>query len=480
MSNMVVKALVSGEIIIKDLPENVIAELKQNLSFLNPNFVNAQRFNKSGCVSSAIPQIIQCAKIDKFGYTHVPRGTIRIVKSILDKHNISISIIDGRSTGKPINCTAVFGLRPYQKTAQFAAIKRVQGCILLPCGGGKTVIGVSIIGKLKRTTLVVVHTKDLRDQWIAQLIDKRKTGMNPEDVGQIGDGIIDIKPVTVAIVDSLWSIIKDKELRDLLKKFGICIVDECHHVPSNTFQKILPHLPAKVRIGLTATPEREDGQTKLMYWTIGEELFSYGTDELVKEGYLIKATIIPIETDFQYAGSVGAKASEYVHELADTLIRNKQRNTIITNIAIKEARNGESVLILSNRRDHCRILNEIISVHKDIRCFALTGKVAKKIRQKVLEEVRSGKINILIATSLADEGLDAPILSRLILALPSKAKGRTTQRIGRIMRPGIDKKAIAYDIVDIKIPTLIARWMQRKRIFRSMNLNIETSRRLVI
>ena len=304
--------------------------------------------------------------------------------------------------------------------------------------------------------------------------------MDQNDIGQIGDGIMDIKPVTVAIVDSLLSVVNNKELRILLKKFSICIVDESHHCPSNTFQMVLPHIPAKWRIGLTATPEREDGLTNLMYWTIGEELFSYGTDELVKEGYLIKATIIPIETNFQYAGSVGVKTSEYVHELADTLIKNKQRNSIITNIAIKEAKNGESILILSNRREHCRILNDILKQHKDIQSFALTGNVKKLIRQKVLQDVRSGKIKILIATSLADEGLDAKILSRLILALPSKAKGRTMQRVGRIMRPGINKKAICYDIIDSKVPTLVARWMQRRRTFRSMNLIIEPSRRINI
>ena len=480
MSNTIIKALVSGEIIIKDLPEHVIAELKSILSFDNPNYVNAKRYSKNGYISNNIPEIIQCARIDKFGYVHVPRGTIKILKSVLDKNNISLSIIDGRSVGKPINCTAVFGLRPYQRTAQIVAIKRVQGCILLPCGGGKTVIGVSVIGKLKRTTLIIVHTKDLRDQWIAQLTDKDKIGMNPNDVGQIGDGIIDIKPVTVAIVDSLFTVINDKELRKLIKRFGICIVDEVHHVVSNTFQKILPHVPAKWRIGLTATPEREDGTTKLMYWTIGDELFSYETDQLVKEGYLIKATVVPIETNFQYAGKVDCKATEYVHQMTETLIKDEQRNKLITTIAIKEAINGESVLVLSNRVEHCKILNDIISKNRNIKSFAMTGQVNKLLRQKVLQEMREEKINILIATSLADEGLDILALSRLILALPSKAKGRTMQRIGRIMRPKKGKVAICYDIIDSKVPTLIVRWMKRKRIFRSMNIVIEPSRRIIV
>jgi superfamily II DNA or RNA helicase len=473
-----VKTLVSGEIIIKDLPEKVVNIIRQVLSYDNPNYANAKRFSKNGYVGKNIPEIIQCAKLDKFGYLHVPRGTIQIIKPILEQNNISMDIIDGRSLGKPIKCNAILGLRQYQKIAQYNGIKKVQGVILLPCGGGKTVIGVSIVGKLKRTTLVVVHTKDLRDQWIESLINK--IGIDPNDIGQIGDGITDIKPVTVAIVDSLLSVIKDKKLRLELKKFGICIVDEAHHVPSNTFQSVLPYLPAKWRIGLTATPEREDGQTKLMYWTMGNEIFSYEMDQLVREGYLIRATIIPIETNFEYSPEIGSTSSEYIHQLSEALINDESRNGIIVGLAIREAIRGESILILSNRRDHCKLLNQLISRDRRVSSFALTGQVRKKIRQKVLTDFRAGKINCLIATSLADEGLDVPQLSRLILALPGKAKGRTVQRVGRVMRPGKDKTSIVYDIVDVKIPTLLTRFMSRKRIYRSINAIITQNKKILI
>lgn len=476
---MNVKALVSGEIIIKDLPEKVICTIRELLSYDNPNYANAKRFSKNGYVGKNIPQIIQCAKLDKFRYLHIPRGTIQTIKPILEQNGINLDIIDGRSVGKPIKCNAILGLRPYQKIAQFNGVKKVQGVILLPCGGGKTVIGVSIIGKLKRSTLVVVHTKDLRDQWIESLINK--IGVDPNDIGQIGDGITDIKPVTVAIVDSLLSVIKsDKKLKLELKKFGICIVDEAHHVPSNTFQSVLPYLPAKWRIGLTATPEREDGQTKLMYWTMGSEIFSYELDQLVQEGYLIRATIVPIETNFEYSPEIGSTSSEYIHQLSNALIHDESRNGIIVGLAIREALRGESVLILSNRRDHCKLLNQLISRDRRISSFALTGQVAKKTRQKVLADFRAGKIHCLIATSLADEGLDVPQLSRLILALPGKAKGRTTQRVGRVMRPGKDKTSIVYDIVDAKIPTLLTRFMQRKRIYRSINTVITPNKKVVM
>jgi len=468
---MKVKALVSGEIIIKGLPDPVFHELREKLSFTNPYYVAAKRFAKNKDNIDHIPKTIYCVKPDRLGYAHAPRGAVNIIREILDSHNIEVEIVDGRTTGKPITCKAALGLREYQRNAQTAAIKRVQGIIVLPCGGGKTYIGVSIIGKIKRTALIVVHTKDLRDQWLDSL---KKIGIN---AGQIGDGIIDIQDVTVAIVDSIETVLKKKENVKLFTRFGIVIVDESHHVPANTFQKILPHLPAKWRYGLTATPDREDGLTNLMYWSLGTQLFNYPTDKLIEDGFLINASVIPIETDFRFNQMFGdsANSTEYIHKMTVALIKDDWRNDLIVSLAEKEAKKGESVLLLSNRVEHCYYLAEEIS-KRGVSCVALTGKTKKQLRKPILEKFRVGKIQCLTATSLADEGLDVPKLSRLILALPSKAKGRTTQRAGRVMRPG-KNSAVIYDIVDSKVPTLLARWLQRKRIFRGIGLDIKELRK---
>ena len=470
---MQVKALVSGEIIIKGLPEPVFHELREALSFVNPYYVAAKRFSTSGNVDH-IPKRIYCVKPDRLGYAHAPRGAVNIIRNILDEHNISIQIIDGRTTGKPIKCKAALGLREYQRSAQQSAIKRVQGVIVLPCGGGKTFIGVSIIGKMKRTALVVVHTKDLRDQWLESL---KKIGIK---AGQIGDGIVDIQDVTVAIVDSIENVLKNKNNIKLFTRFGIVIVDESHHVPANTFQKILPHLPAKWRFGLTATPDREDGLTNLMYWSLGTQLFNYPTDKLIEDGFLMHASVVPIETDFTFSQLFGDSASstEYVHKMTSALITDEWRNNIIVELAKREANKGESVLVLSNRVEHCDFLAEEIS-NRGINCTSLTGRTKKKFRKPILDNFREGKIQCITATSLADEGLDVPNLSRLVLALPSKAKGRTTQRAGRVMRPG-KNSAIIYDIIDVRVPTLLARWMQRKRIFSSIGLDIREPRKFII
>ena len=141
------------------------------------------------------------------------------------------------------------------------------------------------------------------------------------------------------------------------------------------------------------------------------------------------------------------------------------RNRLIVEAVTREARAGHVCLVLSGRIDHCERLAEGIAAG-GVSAAALTGEVKRERRKVLLDEARAGKLSVLVATSLADEGLDLPRLSRVFLAYPGRARGRTVQRLGRLMRPHVDKQdAALFDFVDRKVPILRRHHLERRKLY---------------
>jgi superfamily II DNA or RNA helicase len=276
--------------------------------------------------------------------------------------------------------------------------------------------------------------------------------------GLYGGGRKDVQHVTIATVQTLRRM-KAEAFDDLVNRFGCVIVDEAHHIPASTFQDVLASVPALYRFGLTATPVREDGLTPLLRMTLGEKLFEIDYARLIDLGHLMEPTIEQVETRFTFPyGS----ADDY-GAMVEHLVYDDVRNAQIAAIASEEAHAGETVLVLSDRVDHCQRLADMTGG------VALTGEMKPSERDDVLTRFKLGEIKIVCATSLADEGLDVPRLSRLILAYPGKAAGRTIQRLGRVMRKGYGKsKPKVYDFVDVNQPVLRSQSLKRARIYRSL------------
>lgn len=154
--------------------------------------------------------------------------------------------------------------------------------------------------------------------------------------------------------------------------------------------------------------------------------------------------------------------------MLDALVGDANRNQLVVDTVVAEARAGHTCLVLSGRKDHCQVLAEALNA-TGVRAAALTSKVRKSERARLLDEARAGTLPVLVATSLADEGLDLPRLSRVFLAFPAKAKGRTLQRLGRVMRPHPDKReAVVVDFIDKNISVLRRHAAARKRTYQTM------------
>jgi hypothetical protein len=318
---------------------------------------------------------------------------------------------------------------------------------------------------LSVSTLVLVHTVDLLDQWVEGI--RELLGV---EAGVVAEGKADWKPITVAIIDTLMLRLAEDQVT--VDQFGFVIVDEAHHAPSRTYQELFPRVPARYRLGLTATPEREDRMTKLMDWSFGPRLLEMRAGDLIEAGHLMRPSLEVVETKFWFDMNRYSMTTRNA-KLTDAIVSDQARNQLICDIAKADYDAGETVVILTNHRAHCKKLGELLKekgVEAHVVIAGGSSKKAKKARQDTIQGMRDGQVRCIIATSLFDEGINIDRLSRLILALPQKAKGSTEQKVGRLMRLFEGKEPKLYDLVDSHVATLVRRWKERKRVYASLGI----------
>lgn len=459
---MTVHVVVSGELVLHGLPVSTTSRLVDMFQLPNPKYASLARYGRD---TRGVPRVLDNAIEMPDGSIHVPRGAWPIVKEQLQKDKLAFAIDDRRTTGARMQVpTFSVTLRDYQVEGINAFQRAKQGMIVLACGGGKTMLGAAIAHGARLSTLVLVHTTDLAAQWVDTF---RRLGFAPGDVSVLGGGEREtpFAPITVGLVRSVLNRLEEEPVWGA--GFGLVIHDEMHHCPCAMAQEALRQLPAKYRLGLTATPYREDGLTDMMGWSFGSILLQKTLPELVAAGYLQPATLELVETNFEWAWD-GPKNYEMA-ALDKALATHPARNALIAARVDDEAAFGETVLVLVRTLEHAALLVEGIEA-LGTKAVALHGKRNKKDRAGIVAGLRDGTIRVAVATSLADEGLDLPRLGSIHLASPQRAKGATTQRLGRLMRLWEGKKPRLHDYIDSKVPTLRNRANQRKKVYKESGL----------
>lgn len=436
---------VSNVLTVEDVPPEIRAAIRADLTRPNPEYVNrTERGFKAWGISETISLV---------DWPDLPRGYMTPLLERLDKAGIKPEIHDNRVKLPSLDIPFRGELRPYQKKAVAALMRHGSGMIVAPCGSGKTAMTMYVIAVRRQPALLLCHTKDLA----AQLAENVTQWLGIEP-GMIGGGTWDVKPVTVALMQSLAS--RSQETRDLLSRFGLVALDEAHHCPARTFTEIMQLFPAVYRYGVTATPERRDGLEDFMTAVIGPVRHEVRNTDLETAGLLIRPTVewVPTAFDFDYSDT-----DDYSNMIT-ALTEDEDRNALIIQIAADLMKQGRQVLILSGRVKHAHDLATALEDIFPDKVRPATSKETKKVRAESLDMMRSGELRCLTATSLADEGLDVRRLSGLILSTPSRSGSKTKQRLGRIMRPAEGKTApVVYDLVDCNIGVL---WSQaRSRYF---------------
>jgi superfamily II DNA or RNA helicase len=263
------------------------------------------------------------------------------------------------------------------------------------------------------------------------------------EVTMVGDGENDSSGrVVIATIQTLarW---RWEETYALGKQFGLVILDEAHHAPARTFTDVLCAMPARYRIGLTATPERDDGLTDMLWWNFGKEIFAISHSKLEKAGHIVTPQVVWLDSMWEPEDTELPWAS-----IMSGLVSCELRNKALFDITANAVGQGRTVLFLSERVAHCTSMAEWFN-DNGIEAAALVGSLSQKKRTDLLKDARDGRFKVVTATVLADEGLDLPNFDTLVLATPTRALGRVQQRIGRIMRP-LDGKQdpLVYDMRD--------------------------------
>ena len=401
-------------------------------------------------------QVVQCYRlIYSKGYIKIPRGAWNLVDDL--------EYVDLRS--KPVMPALGFKvmLDDLEKDKRFegqtdavnSMFKYQQGQIIRAPGTGKTQIALAFIAKCQTRTLVLVHTHDILKQWA----DYAKKAIPELEIGIIQGPNDEVKHLTIATVQTIRKYISQRD-KEWWQQFGAIICDEQHHAAAPTFENVINWCPAFYRFGLTASATRADGMHPAIKFIIGPVIHKQ------KFSSAVKLSVVPVRTNFKYPYRGYYDWARMVERLALDECRNRQ----IAGIVDKESLGGNSILVLSRRIDHLKLISSCLECEHKI----LTGELRKIDRNRILDEFRSGITRVVLATQLADEALDVPRLNRVVLTYPGKHEGRLIQQVGRIIREFPKKKdAVIYDVVDWRMNVLRKQWMKRKVTYRKSGIKIK-------
>ncbi len=373
------------------------------------------------------------------------------------KDGINFHLVDETQALPTVEIDFQGELRPFQASAVNEMLIKRFGSLSAPTGSGKTVMGLYLIAKRKQPALVVVHTKELLNQWIARA--ETFLGIPIDEIGVIGSGKKRIgERLTVATVQSLV-----KRADEVAPYIGHLIVDECHRTPSKTFTEVVTAFDCRYMTGLSATPWRRDKLSKLIFWHLGDLQHQVDKVALENAGHILKAQVITRKTSFRSSVDPSTEYSQMLKELTE----DPDRNRLIASDVAGQIGHGGVALVLSDRKSHCLDLQEMLKNQFGINAEVLTGDVPTHQREEIVSRINAGKVPVLVATGqLIGEGFDCKHLSTLFLATPIRFSGRLLQYVGRILRPGPGKEIPkVFDYVDGHVGPLAAAAKARQRVY---------------
>jgi superfamily II DNA or RNA helicase len=376
-----------------------------------------------------------------------PRESLETVRDVLGE----IDVDDRTSEGIAAPLELRTALRDYQVEATNELARHRSGLLVVPTGGGKTIVGCAIAAHHGRSTLVVAPTADLVTQWATEAA--AHLGV---EAGVLRGGKATLRPFSVATPQTAL-----KHVGALAGRFGLLLVDEAHRAAAPTYLELLFRLGARYRYGLTATPKRADGLEAFVTAHLGPARATVNRPDLEEAGHLERPLFVAVPTDFTFAY---AGPTDWPR-LLDALFVDEARNQLLVDTIARECRDGATGLVLTARVEHAKQLASALEA-AGLRAASLTGDMKAGPRESTLDRARRGELDVVTATSLADEGLDLPRISRLFLVAPGKAESRLIQRVGRVLRPHPKKGApIVFDFVDVRSGVLANQARKRDAVF---------------
>ncbi|HTF86920.1 MAG TPA: DEAD/DEAH box helicase family protein [Planctomycetota bacterium] len=447
------------------IPSPLLNLIKRLAAFQNPEFYKKQSMRLSTALT---PRVIACAQ-DLEQHVALPRGCLVALQALLHQYGTSLSVDDQRVDGDPIDAEFQGELTPVQKQAARALLAHDIGVFVAPPGIGKTVLGTHMIARRQRSTLILVHRRPLFDQWVAQL--SMFLGIKEQEIGQIGGG--KSKPNGRIDVAMIQSLVRRDSVDDLVARYGHVIVDECHHVPAVSFERVLSEIKARYVLGLTATPQRRDGHQPILEMQLGPVRFSVDAKNpaIVRP---FERRLVARKTGFRLSE---AQADASIQEIYRAVSTNDARNRLIIEDVLGVLQEGRSAILLTERRDHLEHLSA--RLRDSVRhMIVLQGGMGAKERKAVadqLDSIPGGEASLVMATGrYIGEGFDSARLDTLFLAMPISWKGTLVQYTGRLHRLHPSKTEVRiYDYVDSEVGMLSRMFEKRMRAYRAIGYALD-------
>jgi len=420
-------------IVLKTLPAHFLESIRSELyvkPIENPNFQGSDPF-----------PVFRLSKTK----VYIPRNYGLTQYGVPKKYTLPL--------GDPVNIHFEGSLRDIQQQTIDATLKVYEthggGLVSLDTGLGKTVVALKLISLMNVKTLIVVHAEFLLEQWverIKQFLPSAKVGIIRQERCQIEGCDI--------VVGMIQTIIKRDYPKETFKSFGHLIADETHHLGSRTFSSLFFKVQTKYMLGLSATPERKDGLSKVIYWFLGPQIITIRRSSGNPSVKFVYTDVSEYTEKHNKVGKINSPSM-----ITDLTLKESRNNVILT--TIKEYLNqGRKILVLTDRRDHCEyILKNLNGISAGIYLGGMKSK----------DRAQSTECSVIIGTYQASgEGFDVPELDTLVLATP---KSDIEQAVGRILRQKNKNEPLVIDIVD-SFSIFKAQYYKRRKYYKNNNITI--------
>lgn len=462
-------------------------------TFTNKDFYKQQAMRR---LIWGIPRLITAAE-DRGNYLAIPRGCEKSMIDLFKEQHIPYTIVDRTTPGTPIDVSFVGKLWPDQQPAADAILKHDIGVLSATTAFGKTVVGAWVIAQRKVNTLILVDKENLMQQWVERLeqflllpdpvpaVDpnakpkrgrKPKALTDPSPIGQIGGGAN--RPtgvVDVATFQSLWDK-KTGQVKPFIRNYGMIIVDECHHVAADVFQQIVKEADARYLLGLSATPNRQDGKGPLVRFMLGPVRYRVDAmEQAEKDG--LNRVLIPRFTNFREPFNLDHPWE--FNDACTAMIDDENRNTRIVQDVREALEQGRSPLVLTQRVEHAKKLESLMA-DLPAQIITLTGKdnpKERRAKQEILVNLQPEESLVLIATGqYAGEGFDLARLDTLMMVMPVSSKDLIAQFVGRLHRAYQAKSTVyVYDYVDHQNTMLLRMYQKRLRAYAENGYSVRSN-----
>ena len=466
-----IKVTIADQIYIdrSELPSAMIAQLVRLAAFQNPEFYRAQAMRLP---TFGKPRIVSCAELHP-RHVALPRGCFDEVVGLLSDQGASVDLDDLREDGTALLETVRFRgeLRQQQSRAFNALIEHDNGVLAATTAFGKTVVASALIAHRARNALVLVHRRELLNQWVERLGSFLQ--IDPKQIGTIGAG--KRKPTGVIDVALIQSLVRKGEVDDIVGDYGHLVVDECHHLSAASFELVARRTKARYVAGLSATVARKDGHHPIIFMQCGPVRHRVSAKSQAAESG-IHHRARERHTRFRLPEDLAMAERPSMPAIYSALAEDRARNDLIFDDVLKSLEAKRSPIVLTERKDHLEYFQQRFSrFAKNI--VVLRGGMSareRKVAQAALSVDENEERLILATGRYIGEGFDDARLDTLFLTMPIAWKGTLAQYVGRLHRQHDAKTdVLVVDYVDSAVPVLARMAAKRRTGYRALGYVLE-------